>query len=478
MTLNSAALLIAIAVACANPARCEDAPDYRHPPYQHPFEATQRAAEHGDVAAQVQAGRDYQKALGVEQDLERAVDWYREAADAGNTEAMLALGLLFQDWRLAHEYKEKPEPWLLRAAQAGLAAAQVAEAKFHSTGDSPEQRKIETAWLERAAVQGDLEAMSMLGPMLEASDDPDERKRGEEYISAAEKTYPRTMLAAESGKFLQEHAPSEFQTAKVPEEFRRAALTLDIEESGNDSWEAFAILNTIMAIAGTFDFNDPALRNGTLVQERLEEAARSGDLQSACNLAFMNLGQATKEQSYYQAALDWYSSAAKRGAPRAQYHLGKLYRDGLGTEASPSNAAMWFYRAAMHGYPPAEAALGDLFLHGNGVSTDYETALGWLRPAAAYGNPMAQYDLGWMYLNGLGVEKDSARAIALIAAAAEPIGLNTWSPAADWLKKAKSDPAMSDQIAGAAKPVLPHRHDVDTAQGGCDEASINSKIDE
>jgi TPR repeat protein len=476
MTLKFAALLIAAAVGCASPARCEDAPNYSHPPYQHPFEATLRAAEHGDVAAQVQLGRDYEKALGVEQDFERAVDWYREAANAGSPQAMLALGLLFQDWNVAQKFNEKPEPWLLRAAQTGLAAALVAEAKFHNTSDSPEEKKTGKEWLERAVAQGDLEAMSMLGPMLASGDDPSERKRGEEYVSAAEKAYPRTKVAAEAGKIFRAHPASEFPTAQVPEEFRRAALALDIEEAGNDAWEGFAVLFPVMAVAGSFNFDDSGLRGGSLVLERLEAAAGSGDLQSACNLAFAKLGERKVES--YKEAFDWYLSAAKRGAPRAQYHLGKLYRDGLGTDANASNAAKWFYQSALHAYPPAEAALGDLLLHGNGVPTDYQAALGWLRPAAAYGNPMAQYDLGWMYLNGLGVKKDSDRATALIAAAAEPIGLKTWSPAADWLKKAKSDPAMSRQIAAVAKVVVPHRHDVDTAQGGCDEQSINSKIEE
>ncbi len=366
------------AAAFAAPACCEDAPNYSHPPYQHPFEATLRAAEHGDVAAQVHVGRDYEKALGVEQDLGRAVDWYREAADAGSPQGMLALGLLLEDQSLSRAADEKPEPWLLRAAQAGLADAQVAEAKFHSTRNSPEGKKIEIEWLGHAVAQGDLKAMSLLGPMLVVSDDPNERQRGEQYIFAAEKAYPKTRLAAESGKFFRDYGTPELKTAKITEQFRRAALTLDIEEARNDGQGGFGTLAVVMVIAGSFNTDDPGLRDGTFLQKRLEEAAQSGNLQSACNLAFLKLEQVPrdKEQKYYRDAFDLYLSAANRGAPRAQYHLGKLYRDGLGTDASASNAAMWFYRAAMHGYPPAEAALGDLLLHGNGVPADYGPPLG------------------------------------------------------------------------------------------------------
>jgi hypothetical protein len=145
---------------------------------------------------------------------------------------------------------------------------------------------------------------------------------------------------------------------------------------------------------------------------------------------------------------------------------------------------MWFYKSAMHGYPPAGAALGDLFLRGQGVSVDYDAALGWLRPAAAYGNPMAQFDLGLMYHNGLGVEVDNGRAIGLIAAAAKDTGWGDfvprpgWPPALDWIKKSESNPATSRQIADALARIPRPVRGVDSAEGGCDEPSINSKIEE
>jgi uncharacterized protein len=470
MTLKFAALLIAAVVACAAPARCEDVPNYSHPPYQHPFEATLRAAEHGDVVAQVQVGRDYEKAFGVEQNLERAVDWYQEAAAAGSPQAMLALGLLGQHVNLADDEKKAVGFWLLRAAETGIAAAQVAEAKFHG---KYLEKKAELKWLERAVAQEDLEAKSVLGPMLLAGDNPNQWSRGEQYVIAAEKAYPRTRFYTEIAKFLRQHKGPEIKIAKIPEELRRAALSMDIEEE--DGLAIFAA----MSIAGIFDFNDPvALQEG--MRKHLEQAVHDGDLQSACNLAFLNSGAvlqfgevfSAKTRENYKEAFNLYLSAAKQGAPRAQYHLGKIYRDGLGTDANSSEAAKWFYQAAMHGYPPAEAALGDLLLHGNGVTTDYAAALGWLRPAAAYGNPMARFDFGTMYLNGLGVEKDTKEAIMLIDAA------SIWPAAADWLQQAQSDPAMSRQIADTVIRNFVNVRYVDSGEGGCDEPSINSKVEE
>jgi uncharacterized protein len=489
MTVKFAAFLIAAAIVCASPVRCEDVPNYSHPPYQHPFEATLRAAEQGDAAAQVQAGRDYEKALGVEQDFKKAINWYKKAADAGNAQATLALGLLFQDRRLSPGYQEKPDPWLLRAAQTGLVAAQLAEGKFHEaefdTNHNASEEKIAKEWFERAAAQGDLEAMSILGTVLAASDDPSDRIQSEKYISASEEAYPRSRFFVELQKFFRDQKNSDRKTTGYPETLRRAALSLDIEEINQVGASGLMVVGLLSVIAGSSDFDDPAFRDGTLLRNTLEASARAGSLQSACNLAFSNLETLRAEKKDgNRTVFDWYSSAAQRGAPRAAYHLGKLYRDGLGTPANTSMAAMWFYKAAMHGYPPAEAALGDLLLHGKGVPTDYDAALGWLRPAVAYGNPMAQFDLGLMYKSGLGVQPDDGRAIELIAAAAQGtelgdfVGRQGWPPALDWIKTAQADPATSNQVADALARTPPPMQDVDSAEGGCDEQSINSKIEE
>ena len=209
--------------AFAAPACCEDAPNYSHPPYQHPFEATLRAAEHGDVAAQVHVGRDYEKALGVEQDLERAVDWYREAADAGSPQAMLALGLLLEDAKpFSGSSTKSPSRGCSARRRLDLPTAQVAEAKFRQHL-ATRPKAIETlesngsATLSRKATS---KAMSLLGPMLVVSDDPNERQRGEQYIFAAEKAYPKTRLAAESGKILPGVSDiSELKTAKILSNF-------------------------------------------------------------------------------------------------------------------------------------------------------------------------------------------------------------------------------------------------------------------
>ena len=52
------------------------------------------------------------------------------------------------------------------------------------------------------------------------------------------------------------------------------------------------------------------------------------------------------------AARAWFETAAT-GSPEAQFHLGRMHRDGLGVEISPQQARYWFESAASRGYVPA-----------------------------------------------------------------------------------------------------------------------------
>jgi TPR repeat protein len=73
-------------------------------------------ARRGDAHAQAVLGFMYATGRGVPQNFERAVDWYRRAADQGDPTAQYLLGLMYdkgqgvrQDWVLAHK-------WLILAA--------------------------------------------------------------------------------------------------------------------------------------------------------------------------------------------------------------------------------------------------------------------------------------------------------------------------------------------------------------------------
>jgi len=120
------------------------------------------AARRGDVRAQVALGRLYADGRGVERDLEQAVDWFDKAAGRGDAGGRFHLALMI-------------ERGLGTAADAGMAAKlfrQAAEqghagaALRHGTyllADPDKERAEGARWITRAAEQGNLQAMAVLG---------------------------------------------------------------------------------------------------------------------------------------------------------------------------------------------------------------------------------------------------------------------------------------------------------------------------
>jgi TPR repeat protein len=57
------------------------------------------------------------------------------------------------------------------------------------------------------------------------------------------------------------------------------------------------------------------------------------------------------------AALRWFTKAAENGQVEAQFELGRIYRDGLGTRVDGKLAAYWLERAAETARPTRSTLL-------------------------------------------------------------------------------------------------------------------------
>ena len=109
---------------------------------------------------------------------------------------------------------------------------------------------------------------------------------------------------------------------------------------------------------------------------------------------------------------------ADTGDPRAQFFLGRLYRDG-GILLPDAELAMQYFRdAAELGLASAQYALGKLLLEDEEVR-DPKEGLRWLGEAAEYGNSYAAYRLGKEYLTGRNTQRDTDRAKGYMKQAAD-----------------------------------------------------------
>ena len=55
--------------------------------------------------------------MGLEQDYEKAVEWYKKGAQLGSQEAMFQLGALYRDGEGVEQNYDKAAKWFDRAAQ-------------------------------------------------------------------------------------------------------------------------------------------------------------------------------------------------------------------------------------------------------------------------------------------------------------------------------------------------------------------------
>lgn len=113
----------------------------------------------GDVAAEVQAGDAYSAGNGSPRDArQRAADyaqaalWYRKAADQGNIPAQIHLAELYRDGRGVPRDMEQAVVWYRKAADKGDAGAQGSVGLLYSVGMGVQQDYIEAYyWLSLAA---------------------------------------------------------------------------------------------------------------------------------------------------------------------------------------------------------------------------------------------------------------------------------------------------------------------------------------
>ena len=117
------------------------------------------------------------------------------------------------------------------------------------------------------------------------------------------------------------------------------------------------------------------------------------------------------EKNNFVAASNIFEPLAAKGDAIAQFYLGRMHMQGLGSFKPDYNEALIFTRkAAEQGLAEAEDLLGFLYYYGIGVAQDHKQAAEWLLKAAEQGMSEAQSNLGLLYEKGEGVPQDWVQA--------------------------------------------------------------------
>lgn len=307
-----------------------------------------------------------------------------------------------------------------------------------------QENKYEDAfeWLNKAAEEGNLNAMYDLGNMYfygigvekdyeksfkwykQAAEDKHidaEFKLGLMYMSGygiEENFYKACWWITKAAK----HGESEAQfllaklynDGEIPGGDKKDAIKWcrKAAEQGNE--EAQALLD-IICLSDDSDSTQNVEDEFGL----LKCSAEQGDVDAEFSLGLMYYyGQGFEENN--DEAFKWLKMAAEQGKREAQYLLAIMYSNGYGTEKDNDEALKWFKKAAEQGEREAQFELGRMYIkYGKGTQEDYKEGFRWTAAAAEQGHAWAQFNMGQWYYNGIIVEEDKEEAFKWFMKAAE-----------------------------------------------------------
>ena len=76
-----------------------------------------------------------------------------------------------------------------------------------------------------------------------------------------------------------------------------------------------------------------------------------------------------------------YEKSAEQGFPEAQYIIGLMHYEGVGTLKDLKKAVYWYEKSAEQGFPKAQYNIGLMYYRGEGTLTDKRQAAYWIKKA-------------------------------------------------------------------------------------------------
>ncbi len=289
-----------------------------------------KAAEGGDVPSQLLLARFYEGQFGFpeKKDLKAALASYTKAAEAGNPGAMAALGsrLLSGDKAIRDEAKGRE-------------------------------------WLKKAIAEKEYSAYLALG----------------DYEENVKKDLKAALAEYERGK----------DAGQVDCTLRAAEFYIEGKGTEKDTTRGLALL---------------------------EKAAEGGSPVASFRLAVQAL---SGDKPDLLRGYKYLVSAANGNLVEGQNELGLLYLSGKLGLADPAAGVAWLTRAAQNGYAQAQNNLATLFERGAGVPQNLENAGQLYALAANQGNGPATLALARLLATGTGTKADPVKAWALATLAKE-----------------------------------------------------------
>ena len=355
-----------------------------------------RAANAGNTDGINGLGHMYSTGRGVAKDEAEAVKWYRKAAEAGNAKGMCNLGAMYANGRGVTKDDAEAVKWYRKAAEAGNADGMCGLGWMYANGRGVIKDDGEAVkWYRKAAEAGNAAGMFGLGWMYANArgvikDDGEALKW---YRKAAEAGNADGMCNL--GAMYANGRGVAMDDVEAAKWYRKAA----------DAEQPAAMFNLGLMYADgrgvTQDYAE--------AMKWYRKSAEAGNADGMCKLGWMYAdGRGVIKDDL--AAFFLFRKSAEAGNAAGMCHLGCMYDTGRGVTQDYAKAVNWYRKAAEAENADGMCYLGFMLYTGRGVPQDYAEAVEWYRKAAAARKPVAMRNLGVMYEFGYGVTKDSTEA--------------------------------------------------------------------
>lgn len=254
----------------------------------------------GDAASLRNLGALYLSGVLGSADYAQALTYFQQAADWGDTQAMLGIGFIYKNGLGVDANNDLAEGWFLRAAEQGLPQGQFMWAR---------------SVLDRSATNEETQkALTMMR-------------------AAAEVRFPDALASVadlmRTGTYTEQNVP-------LALEYYRAAA----EGGLVDAWNTIGDLHLFAELGAP---NIPeAIRNYQI-------AAQNGSTAAMYSLAYLFYNDPGADDQLLQTAFNYAQSAALVWDEEAQLLLGQMYLEGTATAKNDAQAYFWLDLAASAG---------------------------------------------------------------------------------------------------------------------------------
>ncbi|MDM1296854.1 sel1 repeat family protein [Sphingobacterium sp. N143] len=306
------------------------------PQPQEAFIAFETGAGMYDLNSTYELARCYRSGSGTEINLDKMIEYYRQAADRNHVQALTDMGLCYEYGYGLSRDPVKAEEYIKKAVDLGFPYAQYVLGRYYLNGLVQQDTAAGLALLEQAAERHVGEALLLLGDYYFFDyDQLEEYDKGFGYYTQAQQL---GYLSDGLGMCYEFGVGVEAQPTMAFSYYRQAV------ERGNQE--------AGYRLGRCYYFGIGTEVNKKEAYQNFLEVAHQGN-SYACYFVGTQLLEGDGVEADLQEGADWITKAAEAEYAEAQFTLANCYLMGDGVEENEALALEWFERAADNGHEEA-----------------------------------------------------------------------------------------------------------------------------